>query len=473
MNSIGVRQLKEFNDAKKEIEKIVRLSGPLSDEIYKSFEKNIAIIEPVDKKIADDFRAQIAKKKMNLDDQSFSKELLFDVAQKESQKTENKEAEALKSIFIQPSLQETHQSETLQQIKTDIVHKQPERIEFESDVPLTIEMKETPVISVTAPWTAPIVKSEPELRQTPVVSTQSAWSVPVSKKQQEQEKEQKKIQITQNVSKFENAVDQAEKNLNALMIDQNYVFQEKHVDFKNWNNAINNYSAELLNLKNVDISLYNQKIIKAQRIENLFAQKLVDYFLKNIQLLREKIETQLLILKNNEETKKTNRLIFSDPSEFNKKSYEYFFGDISKNLWSIPNTRKNLSWFKDNYQQLMDTYFNKGIKPFSDLLFEYHNTKKNLINSETSDQLKSKINGLKEDIDEYKQLLSNAYNAMFQFQKSLLSDDIKQQKALIEDNKKSNYFNYERHITFLNEADQTIKNKFWQKLWPETASSLI
>ena len=45
LNPIGVRQLQEFNDAKKEVEKIVRLSGPLSDEIYKSFEKNIAKLQ--------------------------------------------------------------------------------------------------------------------------------------------------------------------------------------------------------------------------------------------------------------------------------------------------------------------------------------------------------------------------------------------------------------------------------------------
>lgn len=468
LNPIGVRQLQEFNDAKKEVEKIVRLSGPLSDEIYKKFEKNIAIVESVDKKAADDFRTQIATKRADI---------ILDVGD-----SERNEPVIQESVFEVPkkSQEPIKEKEKVKESVEKIVQEGPERLEFESDVPLSIEIQEeTPVISVTSPWTAPVVRSQPESRQTPVISTQASWDVPVPKKQQEQKKEQEKIKITQNVNKVETAVDQAEKNLNTLIIDQNYVFQEKYADFSNWNNAIKNYSSELSNLKNVDRSLYDQKIIKVQRIETLFAQKLVDYVSKNIQFFREKIEAQLSILKKNEETKKIKMLILSDTSEFNKRSYEYFFGDISKGLWDVPITRRNLSWFKEGHQQLMNTYFNKGIKPFSDLLFKYHNTKsstsnmKNIIGQQMSHELKAKIDGLKEDINEYKKLLSNAYNGMFEVQKLLSPDDIKRQKVLIENTQKNNYLNYERHIKFLDEADKTITNQFWKRLWPESSQSFI
>jgi lysophospholipase L1-like esterase len=45
--------------------------------------------------------------------------------------------------------------------------------------------------------------------------------------------------------------------------------------------------------------------------------------------------------------------------------------------------------------------------------------------------------------------------------------------VMIENLQKNNYLNYERHIKFLDEADKTITNQFWKRLWLESSESLI
>lgn len=456
-NTIGVRQLQEFGDAKKQVEQLIRAyrqSGERSEDWYKKFEAQLAIIAKTDKKTADVYRAQMPKKIGKSEEVPVQEELfkpkLIKLPSKASQDV----------IFSE--------SKTISEEKEKFSLDQDDEPVLESKVQKQKEREELAFqpITETSPWATPIITSKPQDRETVIISSTSPWSVPVSKEQVKAEKKKLEEALNQRLQKLETAIDQASNtlptlNFNTLITAKALNF--KTIQFKNWNESINNYQKELEELKSVNSALYQEKKEKVKKIQTLFFSKLLDQITVSIEQIRNKMA--VLIKKFADFKLKIKLSLFSsDYSEFNQAAYQYFFGLFtSEGIATLKNksTRSNVGWFKDgDVRARLSSLFESGIQDCFDLCFEYYNRKTGIVTRDQADVLKAKMNALKDKVKEYKQLLAMVYNGMKTIQKGLPADDKRLQDDLIEDE-------YERHLIFLQDVETKIQNNFLYRLWPD------
>jgi hypothetical protein len=449
-NAIGVRQLQEFGDAKKQVEQLIRAyrqSGERSEDWHKKFEAQLAIIAKTDKKTADVYRAQMPKK--------------IDESEEIPVQEELSEPDSIK--FTSKASQDVISSEpkTIPEVKEKFSFGQEDEPLVKSEAQAQKEREEfaSQPITETSPWPRPIITSKQEDRETRVISSTSSWTVPVPKEQVKAEKKQAQNALLVELQKLESAIDQALSKCKSLdfTIKDDSSFRE--TQFLQWDRSIDNYNKKLQELKTLNPELYQEKTAKIKNGQLLLAKKLVEQVLLSVELIRRYIEPLIETFTTFEST--ITGILFRNTSEFNVRAYQFFFGPLdNKQVWKSNVARNKTPWFsKDQDRKLLKiSYWPKGIEQYFNLLFKYHN-KENLITDEQAQNLKAKMDALREEIMEYRKLLGRVYNGMV----AVIRDDKEEQMKLIEND-------YRSHLVFLQEVANKIQNDFIKKLWPEDRS---